>query len=84
MHHPFFALAQWVYLIPGSLLIAYFSYDFYLKYKDTSTLYIAASFLIYAIILPLYAAFKATALINWWYIIRALSEVLLLIGVLKA
>ena len=82
--HPFFALAQWVYLIPSSLLIAYASYSFYIKYKELGPLLIASSFLIYAVILPLYAILKGTPMISWWYLTRAISELLLLFGVLKS
>jgi hypothetical protein len=82
--HLLFALAQWVYLIPGSLLTAYIILKEYQESKALGLLLVTASFMIYAIILPLYAMLKGTPHITIWYLMRALSELLLLIGILRA
>ncbi|WP_157058799.1 hypothetical protein [Ignicoccus islandicus] len=81
--HPFFSLAQWVYLIPGSLIIAIVGLTLYKMGGTQGTLLIALSFLIYAVILPLYAAWKGTQLLNVWYGLRMISDLLLLLGVLR-
>ncbi len=83
VRHPFFALAQWVFLIPGSLVIAIGGIQTYRMGGSLGNLLIALSFLIYAVILPLYALWKGTTLLHVWYGLRIISDVLLLAGVLK-
>ncbi|ABU82210.1 hypothetical protein Igni_1031 [Ignicoccus hospitalis KIN4/I] len=80
--HPFFALAQWVFLIPGSLVAAAAGFQIYYKLKVLGGLLLGLSFLVYAAILPLYAAWKGTPMLNTWYVLRIISDVLLLAGVL--
>ncbi len=81
--HPFFSIAQWVFLIPGSLAIAAVGMYLYKLGGTIGTLLIALSFLVYAAILPLYAVWKGTPLLNLWYALRMVSDLLLLVGVLK-
>ena len=83
VRHPFFALADWIFLIPGSLIIAVIGFMMFRLGGTIGTLLIALSFLIYAIILPLYAAWKGTPLLHLWYGLRIISDLLLLAGVLK-
>ena len=77
-------MAQWVYLIPGSLIVAITAYMNYKELGVIGPLLVSASFIIYAVILPLYAMLKGTPHIGTWYALRILSEILLLVGVLMS
>jgi len=82
VRHPLFALAQWVFLIPGSLLVAYYSYEMAKETGSKGLLLVALSFVMYAVLLPIYAYFKGTPYVGTWYLMRAASQVVLLVGLL--
>ena len=76
----YFTLAITTVTAPASLLVGFLFLMAYLSSKDTGTLLIAISWLLYFILLPFFPIVMGTPLIDSWFIARIATELILLAG----
>ncbi|MBI4149092.1 hypothetical protein HY491_01465 [Candidatus Woesearchaeota archaeon] len=80
----YFTLAITTVSAPFSLLIGFLFLLAYASSRDTGTLLITISWLLYFIILPFFPVLMETPLIDYWYMARIVTEFILLAGFMLA